>query len=383
LLNDYEVIALDKKIAGVVQQLESGSGGYSRFKATVGLDGFIDKIMRVVLTRESPESYTTFTSIGDFSKRIALAAGTASDMELITQEVRFGGNAPIMADALVFLDVNTCCVGAMGYPELNRIFRSMHPNCRLISINPSGETMAFEFDDGKLMFAELSALEHIDWKTVKQSPEFESIIESFINSDLIALVNWSLLINVGSVWKGILNELLQRNVDLSKKQFFFDIADPSKRTASDLLSAIEIMNEFACHSEVTLGLNGNEMRWVQNCLCPTDLLKNQSANDRTALEQVCEAIFNQMRIHSLVVHFSDWSVNVIKDGKFSRVGKLVEKPKITTGGGDNFNAGYCFAKMQKFDNESCLIIAMGVSGFYVKNGHSPTILELCDYLQGI
>jgi sugar/nucleoside kinase (ribokinase family) len=47
-----------------------------------------------------------------------------------------------------------------------------------------------------------------------------------------------------------------------------------------------------------------------------------------------------------------------------------EDPAILTGGGDNFNAGYCFARCSGFDFFESLMIANAVSGYYVKFGDS-------------
>jgi sugar/nucleoside kinase (ribokinase family) len=56
-------------------------------------------------------------------------------------------------------------------------------------------------------------------------------------------------------------------------------------------------------------------------------------------------------------------------------------PKLSTGGGDNFNAGYCFARLCSFDVRSSLVVAAAVAGFYVSNGSSPTRAEVVDFLK--
>ncbi|MDO8685897.1 MAG: hypothetical protein Q7J78_04410, partial [Clostridiales bacterium] len=58
----------------------------------------------------------------------------------------------------------------------------------------------------------------------------------------------------------------------------------------------------------------------------------------------------------------------------------ISQPKLSTGGGDNFNAGFCWAMLMNMDISSSLIIANAVSGFYVKNGYSPGREEVIDFL---
>ena len=54
-------------------------------------------------------------------------------------------------------------------------------------------------------------------------------------------------------------------------------------------------------------------------------------------------------------------------------------PKLTTGAGDNFNSGFVYAYANQMTPDECLKCAIGTSGYYVRNGHSPTINELVSF----
>ncbi len=74
----------------------------------------------------------------------------------------------------------------------------------------------------------------------------------------------------------------------------------------------------------------------------------------------------------------------VSNGQFSYVkGPYTSRPpRLTTGaGGDNFNAGFCLGLMLQFDLEDCLILGSSASGFYVRNGYSPTWDELVGFLK--
>jgi sugar/nucleoside kinase (ribokinase family) len=58
-----------------------------------------------------------------------------------------------------------------------------------------------------------------------------------------------------------------------------------------------------------------------------------------------------------------------------------KKPAILTGGGDNFNAGFCYSLFYGFDLFQSLIVANAVSGYYVKTGISPDVNVLIDFLK--
>ena len=52
---------------------------------------------------------------------------------------------------------------------------------------------------------------------------------------------------------------------------------------------------------------------------------------------------------------------------------FVSDPKISTGAGDNFNAGFCAAQLLELDLESSVILANAVSGYYVRTGTSAQL----------
>ena len=61
-------------------------------------------------------------------------------------------------------------------------------------------------------------------------------------------------------------------------------------------------------------------------------------------------------------------------------GRIVENPLISTGGGDNFNAGFCLALMAGCYPEECMMMAMATSGAYVEQGKSPDLNDIENYL---
>jgi sugar/nucleoside kinase (ribokinase family) len=58
-----------------------------------------------------------------------------------------------------------------------------------------------------------------------------------------------------------------------------------------------------------------------------------------------------------------------------------KEPAILTGGGDNFNAGFCYATFHDLDLFQALLVANAVSGSYVKTGISPDAATLIEFLK--
>ena len=62
-------------------------------------------------------------------------------------------------------------------------------------------------------------------------------------------------------------------------------------------------------------------------------------------------------------------------------GPKCEKPKKSTGGGDNFNAGFCLGWLNDLSWGDCVALAVCTSGFYVRNTFSPNIVQLSTFMK--
>jgi sugar/nucleoside kinase (ribokinase family) len=57
----------------------------------------------------------------------------------------------------------------------------------------------------------------------------------------------------------------------------------------------------------------------------------------------------------------------------------VQQPKISTGAGDHFNAGFCLGRVLGFSLRESLCIGAATSGYYVRTAKSPTAAELVEF----
>jgi sugar/nucleoside kinase (ribokinase family) len=344
--------------------------------ACIGFDGFIDEIFRVVRTRENFSESLTFQTIAEFSDFLGASAGKSSDIEIIPQGIKLGGNAPIMANALAELGIRTYCIGALGLGEVHQVFRKLSTNCIPLSIEEPGYTHAFEFNDGKIMFGQWESLHNIHWDTIKEQVGLPKLIRLFSESRIIGIANWSALYQMDSILNGILNEVLPQ-VDpeiLKTKSAFFDIADPSRRKREEILNLLETLKRFSSYFHVVLGLNEKEARIIYQSIDPD----NKSEDD---IVEISNAIFKSVEIDTLVIHLLSSAVGVNQESTCEIPNFYIENPKISTGGGDNFNAGFCLGLLLGLPLNQTIMTANATAAFYVRNGFSPSFENLIGFLR--
>jgi sugar/nucleoside kinase (ribokinase family) len=217
----------------------------------------------------------------------------------------------------------------------------------------------------------LTTFSNLDWKRVKELIDLESVRKKVADASLVALVDWCNLPHATSIWKGILGDLITA-CPQKEWTFFFDLADPSKKGKKEIEQVLSLLREFMPYGEVILGLNENETQVLARLL-------GHSKRDDT-LERLGKCLFEHLKIDRLVVHPVERALVFEEKGIYSVVGRLVEKPLVTTGAGDNFNAGFVLGLLHRFPIEECLVLATAASGFYVEHGRSASQQDLCGYL---
>jgi len=355
--------------------LLSAIGRVSQLKAFIGLDGFVDEIVHVVDKRDNAESYHRLKTMAALGKRIADAAGRSTNIELVTQRTKLGGNGPIMANALARLGIKVTYLGALGYPNLHPVFNEFAQRAEVHSIADPGNTNALEFNDGKLMLTKSAHYSEITWPTIQARFGHDRFVDCFSHSDLVGFVNWTMIPYMSDLWEALLQEVCP-SIGRPRHAIFFDLADPAKRNKDDLVRALGLIERFNRHFKVVLGLNEKEA-------CEVGVVLGLDAADQSeaGLEALGRGIQQVVPVANLVIHPVTYAL-AFTDGHVSRAdGPYVEKPLITTGAGDHFNSGYCLGKLLGLEDDQCLLIGVSTSGYYVRNARSPSIEDLASMLR--
>jgi hypothetical protein len=360
------------------QQLRAQAHTIATHRLTIGLDGFVDEIICVVDKRETEEKFTRVPTLTAFAARISAAAGKSTNAELVVERVKLGGNGPIMANALAALSAQVTYIGSLGYPNIHPVFVELAKRATVYSIAEPGRTDALEFDDGKIMMGKHASLGDVNWPNLVERIGHKTLANCFANADLVGLQNWTMLPHMSDIWEHVLAEICPQMPAHPRHTFFFDLADPEKRKPADIRHALDLIGRFQKYSDVYLGLNEKESFEIG------EVLGFQGPHEgETAARAVAKFIHDKIKISGVVVHPRFYAVAASADGVVKADGPFIERPMISTGAGDHFNAGFCLGKLIGADNRISLQIGVAASGYYVRTAKSPNAMELADFLQSL
>jgi sugar/nucleoside kinase (ribokinase family) len=345
-------------------------------KAVIGLDGFVDSIIAVVDKRESAEKFKRLATLAGFGERIARAAGMSTQAELVVERVKLGGNGPIMANALAAAGLKVTSIGNLGYPAVHPAFAELSQRATIISIAEAAYTDALEFEDGKLMLGKRESLKDVTWENLVARVGQERLLTLFRESSLIGLQNWTMLPHMSDIYQHVLSDICPQLTGSPRRCFFFDLADPEMRAANDVCHAVELIAQFQEYFDTTLGLNEKEAFEVGRALGYGGATEGEAA-----VTNVAQYVWDKLRLGAVVVHPRAYAVAVTAAGPVKVAGPFTPQPRISTGAGDHFNAGYCLGQMIGASPEVSLQIGVGTSGYYVRNASSPSVLQLAGFLR--
>jgi hypothetical protein len=343
---------------------------------TVGFDGFVDAIMRVILAKPNHSESTFFQYIQDFGGYIEQRAGKSFSLE--TEEIRqkLGGNMPITAYALAAAGLQVNAVGALGLPYIHPVFRALPANCQLYPIANPGLTSALEFADGKIMLAQMQHLHQLNWPKIKNILGLEKLVALYQNSDLISLLNWSELDGSSTIWQGLLRDVFPRlNFSAKPKTVFFDLSDCSKRSDEAIREALQLIKQFGIFCAVVLSLNRNEAQLIYRALL--------QLNPPDNLNALGDELYRVLDLDTLVIHTAQDTLAWHGPRVYRNQPFFIPQPNLSTGAGDNFNAGFCMGLLLNLEVELCLLLGNTVASRYIQDGESPSLSAIVQHLHKV
>lgn len=346
------------RLAQFIDSIHSVTPG----RCFVGFDGFVDEIVNAVDQRNG-EKFSTFPHIGRFADRIASFAGKSGNIELVVDRRKIGGNAPILAQALVEGGHQVI----MAAPIDDPVFESLIKRCQKIySLGAPGQSTAIEFSDGKVIFGKMESLIALTaQETIELIP---NLINDLEESTLFASVNWTMLPMMNTLWQLLIQEVLPQ-LSHKKRYFFVDLADPAKRSDSDLVDGFRLIKEMSQFYEVHVGLN---LREAERAALAFNIITRQMEP-----VELAKTLKKAIGIDHLVIHSPLFAC----DDRHIVNTPFVENPKLTTGAGDNFNGGYLNALLFGISGHEALQFGVATASYYVRFGKSPSLEELALFLR--
>jgi sugar/nucleoside kinase (ribokinase family) len=183
---------------------------------------------------------------------------------------------------------------------------------------------------------------------------------------LIAINNWSMLSGLNGIIDHV-SKLLKKSK--KKPRVYVDLGDPKKRLDADTRKVLSQVGDIP--AETVLAMNMSESTTISLALG----IKEDDILVRA------EQIRLRLDVDGVVIHPVNGAALSHQHETLWVKGPYTRTPRLSTGAGDNFNAGFCLGWMAGFDPGQCLTMGVCSSGYYVRQGASPTRQQLLGFMK--
>lgn len=318
-------------------------------KCLIGFDGYRDEIYRPVESRtgDGVRYWERMEQLGVFLQK---NSGRSADIEICVQKTGYGGNGPLMAGAMAALGAQVTCIGLLdGCRDLTEKFRE---RVECISIGSASRCMALEFSDGKLMLGQLNSME-LTWEDIRERILPHTISSLAEGCGLIGVVNWSAFLHMNDI-------LFHLEAEIGGKHriLFFDLADLSARSREDVRQLEALWLDFSKRHTVVIGCNRKEAVLLGE-RCFGEELSPREAGRRLAWRIPGSII---------AVHGKEGAECFWGDRWYEEKVNSIKNPKILTGAGDHFNAGFCWGLLNSHSMQDALRTGNRCAQNYILSG---------------
>ncbi len=340
-----------------------------------GFDAMVDQMVTVVGERTSPQSYEALSTIGDFGVWASACAGKSGLREAVLSEEVAGGCSQNMGDGIATFGFQLHAYASFGEPYHSAFEGYINKCYRATSIMEPGTVTCYEFDDGKLMLAFLSHFAEITPAYLDQHLlTGGSYFQSCQAASAIVLTSWSLFPFMTDCWKHLQEQVLSK---LSHRPHIYsDLADPSSRSADDILEMLDTLKGFEVAGRTSLSLNGNEANQLARILTIEEADGSFESLNRLAAE-----LRDYCQISEVGIHLVKSATAATAEAAETVVGPYCAQPKKSVGAGDRFNAGYLTGLLLDLPLAERLQLGTLSSGFFVRNARSASAAELLQFMK--
>jgi sugar/nucleoside kinase (ribokinase family) len=174
----------------------------------------------------------------------------------------------------------------------------------------------------------------------------------------------------------------QQGAARSKPRVLVDLSDPARRTDREVHGVLGAMAGLGHHARVTLGLNLAEAERVAMVMGVARSSGGHGIGSTGA--DLCAAardIGARLGLDTVVIHPREGCAAADASRAVWFDGPLCAKPRLSTGAGDHFNAGFGLAQAMGLPMTACCAMGCATSGAYVRDAQSPTRSRLADFLE--
>lgn len=342
----------------------------------LGCDGFVDETYEIVNERTSPSEFSAIENLKSFGELIVERSGGGVGVEIVPKRRCEGGFGINTGRIAACLGLKPVLPGLYGADKIDPAYDEFVDICDLTSLGDPALTLAFEFENGKLLMSDLGRVSNLKWADFEKHFSTDKIKDMFTGVDILGLGYWSLTSNFDDLFKGYMKQYEDSSIT-PPKRMFFDFADIQKKSAESFIASLELIKAYNSKIPMTFSLNHHEIME----LCSRIGVECAEATPEAILAALPIAR-DRIGFDELVVHTPDFAAaSRVGEGEALAMQERQKNVVRLAGAGDSFNGGYICASLGELPIKQRLALANATTAFFVTQGTGPDKAQLIAQLE--
>jgi hypothetical protein len=330
----------------------------------------VDETYQIVQERKNPTEFSAIESLKSFGELIVKRAGGGLGLEIVPKRRCEGGFGINTGRIAACLGLKPVLPGLYGGATIDPAYEEFEDSCVLTSLGDPALTLAFEFQDGKLLMSDLGRVSNLKWADFEKHFSEEQIKDMFTGVDILGLGYWSLTSNFDDLFMGFMKQY--ETIAEAPKRMFFDFADIQKKSSESFVKSLEMIKQYNSKIPMTFSLNHHEVME----LCSRIGVECAEATPE-AIAAALPIAREKIGFDELVVHTPDFAVaSSVTEGVAVAMQERQTKVIRLAGAGDSFNGGYICASLGDLPIKQRLAMANATTAFFVTQGTGPNKEQL-------
>lgn len=335
----------------------------------LGCDGFVDETYEIVQERTSPSEFSAIENLKDFGELIVQRADGGVGVEIVPKRRCEGGFGINTGRIAACLGLKPVLPGLYGADKIDPAYEEFVDICELTSLGDPALTLAFEFENGKLLMSDLGRVSNLKWADFEKHFGEEKIKEIFSNVDILGLGYWSLTSHFDDLFNGFMK---QYETLTPPKRMFFDFADIKKKSSEAFIKTLDLIKPYNSKIPLTFSLNEHEVFELFSRIGVA-----QPELNPEAVAAALAIAREKIGFDELVVHTPFFAAaSSASEGEAIAIQDRQKNVVRLAGAGDSFNGGYICASLGNLPLKERLALANATTAFFVTHGTGPTKEEL-------
>jgi hypothetical protein len=226
-----------------------------------------------------------------------------------------------------------------------------------------------------------TATEEYLWPYLRKDEVLSELQSFFRNCHTVAFDNWAAMTSASDVWDGLLTDVI-KPLERNDFEFIFYLGDPLMKLSFQVGEALDIVNDFSLHGQVTFALDESEAINLWKMINGVSRETSLGQQTYVDLKKKYYSVFRTMGIARVLIYSASNAMLFTEEEQFVIARKIVDHEiEVAADARINFMGGFSAGLASQLDMPHCIVLGLIAFGAQGEQQSTPQKKDLVKYVE--